>query len=86
MKIPQTIDKGFAVVLRGYGWVLDKLIIRPIFVGIILVGLAGVTWQFTQTLDQEYVPTEDHGSFFVAVRGPEGASFDYMENLSLIHI
>lgn len=80
LKIPQTIDKGFAVVLRGYGWVLDKLIMRPIFVGIILVGLAGVTWQFTQTLEQEYVPTEDRGSFFVAVRGPEGASFDYMEN------
>ena len=78
-KIPATIDRGFAVVLRGYGWVLDRLIKRPVLVGIVLIGLMGVTWQFTQSIKQEYVPTEDRGGFFVSVRGPEGASYAYME-------
>lgn len=78
-KIPEFIDKGFSVVLRGYSWVLDRLIRRPILVGLILFGLMGVTFQFTQTIKQEYVPAEDRGGFFVSIRGPEGASFSYME-------
>ena len=78
-KIPETIDRGFQVVLRGYGWVLDKILLRPILVGIVLAVLMGVSWQFSQNIRQEYVPQEDRGGFFVSVRGPEGASFEYME-------
>lgn len=78
-KIPATIDRGFNVVLRGYGWVLDKILRRPLLVGIGFVVLLGGSWQMSQSIQQEYVPKEDRGGFFVGVRGPEGASFDYME-------
>lgn len=78
-KIPATIDRGFGVVLRGYGWVLDKILLRPLLVGIAFVVMLGGSWQLSQTIQQEYVPKEDRGGFFVGVRGPEGASFDYME-------
>lgn len=78
-KLPAAVDKGFSVVLRGYGWILDRLIKRPLLVALILFGLMGVTWQFSQSIKQEYVPTEDRGGFFVGVRGPEGASYAFME-------
>lgn len=78
-KIPATIDRGFNVVLGGYGWVLDKILRRPLLVGIGFFVLLGGSWQMSQSIQQEYVPKEDRGGFFVGVRGPEGASFDYME-------
>lgn len=78
-RIPAAIDRGFGVILRGYGWVLDTLLLRPILVGVGFILLIGATWQVSQSLEQEYVPQEDRGAFFVGVRGPEGASFDYME-------
>lgn len=78
-KIPATIDRGFGVVLRGYGWVLDKILLRPLLVGVAFLVLLGGSWQLSQSIDQEYVPKEDRGGFFVGIRGPEGASFAYME-------
>jgi multidrug efflux pump len=78
-KIPDTIDRGFNVLLRGYGWVLDRILRRPIWVGLAFIVLLGGSWQLSQSIQQEYVPQEDRGGFFVGVRGPEGASFDYME-------
>ncbi|MDX1795399.1 MAG: efflux RND transporter permease subunit, partial [Hydrogenovibrio sp.] len=35
---------------------------------------------FAKHLPQEYVPKEDRGVFFVMVKGPEGATFDYMQS------
>ena len=77
--IPKTIDKGFDVLRSGYSWVLDRLIMRPIIVSALLLGLFFGGWTLSQTVEQEYVPREDRGAFFVAVRGPEGASYQYME-------
>lgn len=78
-KIPAAIDRGFTVVLRGYGWMLDKILLRPILVGLTFIALLGGSWQLSQNIQQEYVPQEDRGGFFVGIRGPEGASFAYME-------
>lgn len=33
-----------------------------------------------QKLPQEYVPKEDRGVFFIMVKAPEGATFDYMQS------
>jgi multidrug efflux pump len=77
--IPNTIDKGFGALRSGYGWILDRLIMRPIIVSALLIGLFFGGWTLSQTVEQEYVPREDRGAFFVAVRGPEGASYQYME-------
>jgi multidrug efflux pump len=52
---------------------------RPIAVGVVLVGLFAGAYSLSQTIEQEYVPVEDRGAFFVSIRGPEGASFEYME-------
>ncbi|MEO1642165.1 MAG: efflux RND transporter permease subunit, partial [Pseudomonadota bacterium] len=77
--IPRAVDSGFSVLRNGYGWVLDRLVMRPIVVGLVLLATLFSAWQLSQTVKQEYVPREDRGAFFTFVRGPEGASYAYME-------
>lgn len=77
--IPMGIDAVFSRLKGGYGWILNRLIYRPIVVSLVLVGIfAGAVWTYQQ-IDEEYVPREDRGTFFISIRGEEGASFDYME-------
>ncbi|MEO0816061.1 MAG: efflux RND transporter permease subunit [Pseudomonadota bacterium] len=77
--IPRAVDTGFGVIRSGYGWLLDRIILRPILMGVLLLSLFAGAWQLSQTVEEEYVPREDRGAFFVAVRGPQGASYAYME-------
>lgn len=76
--VPYGIDGAFSRLKAGYGWILDRLIYRPILVSVFLIGIfGGAVWLF-QNINEEYVPREDRGSFFISVRGEEGASFEYM--------
>ncbi|MEL6665616.1 MAG: efflux RND transporter permease subunit [Pseudomonadota bacterium] len=77
--LPRLVDRGFGVVRKGYSWLLKILIPRPILMAVLLGGLFLSTWGLSQRVTEEYVPREDRGAFFVAVRGPEGASYSYME-------
>jgi multidrug efflux pump len=77
--LPGLIDAIFNRLRDGYAVVLNQLIKRPILVGIILIGMFGGAYSLLKAIPQEYVPREDRGSFFIMVRGPEGASFDYMK-------
>ncbi|MEE2921378.1 MAG: efflux RND transporter permease subunit [Pseudomonadota bacterium] len=77
--LPNAIDTAFTRLRGGYAWILDRLIARPILVGLLLVGLSVGAFGLSQTIRQEYVPSEDRGAFFVSIRGPEGASYEYME-------
>ncbi|MEO1661220.1 MAG: efflux RND transporter permease subunit [Pseudomonadota bacterium] len=77
--LPRLVDGAFNIVRRGYSRLLNLLIPRPILMAILLTGLFGATYQLSQTVTEEYVPQEDRGAFFVVVRGPEGASYSYME-------
>ena len=77
--LPRMVDGAFGWIRSGYGRLLDVLIPRPLVMAIALSGLFGATYQLSQTVTEEYVPREDRGAFFVVVRGPEGASYSYME-------
>lgn len=77
--LPNAIDTAFTRLRGGYAWILDRLIARPILVGLLIVGLSVGAFGLSQTIRQEYVPSEDRGAFFVSIRGPEGASYEYME-------
>jgi multidrug efflux pump len=77
--LPRIIDGGFRKLRGGYAVLLNQLIKRPIVVGLVLIALFAGAYSLLRTVPQEYVPREDRGSFFVMVRGPEGASFDYMK-------
>ena len=77
--MPKAVDRVFGKVLVGYGWIIDRLLKRPLLVGLVLIGLLGGAVYGVNNIQQEYVPIEDRGGFFVGVRGPEGASYAYME-------
>ncbi len=61
-----------------YGKILQSCLkVRWLFL-LLLVGIAvGAAWLY-QELPQEYAPKEDRGAFFVIIKGPEGATYNYM--------
>jgi len=72
------LDRLFQPIQRGYAAILRLLVAVPILVLPVFGGLVyGAYWLY-ETLPSEYVPNEDRGGFNVFVKGPEGASFDYM--------
>ena len=77
--LPGLMDSAFKRLRGGYAVVLNQLIGRPIALGVLLLALFGGAYSLLRIVPQEYVPQEDRGSFFIMVRGPEGASFDYMK-------
>ena len=76
---PRIINSAFKAMRSGYGVLLTVLIPRPIAAAALLLGIMAGSVAIMQNVEEEYVPREDRGAFFVAVRGPEGASFEYME-------
>ncbi len=76
--LPNAVDYIFRLAKSLYGIVFDIIVKWPV---IMILGLAAAfvaIWLLFTTLGQEYAPREDRGAFFIQVRGPEGASFEYM--------
>lgn len=76
---PRLIGIMFDGLKVAYGWLLSFLLPRPIIVAILMAGAVYGSFTVFEKLESEYVPQEDRGAFFVAVRGPEGATYSYME-------
>ena len=73
------IHRFFGIVKKGYlralgGALKARALVAAAFVALMI----GSAYLFQNT-DQEFAPYEDRGAFFVIVRGPEGASFNYIE-------
>lgn len=71
VKPNRTLTRGFGKLLKvnlRYPWMIFSIL------GLII---AALVWQAPK-VPQELVPKEDRGAFFVSVKGPEGASFEYM--------
>ncbi|GAB6068935.1 efflux RND transporter permease subunit [Thiomicrorhabdus hydrogeniphila] len=47
---------------------------------LVFIGLVGTGVYFASDVPKEYVPKEDRGAFFVMVKGPEGATYEYMQS------
>ncbi|MCB0336350.1 MAG: efflux RND transporter permease subunit, partial [Bdellovibrionales bacterium] len=78
-KISQTVDAYVAKVRERYDSLLSKTLARPKQAMILVLGLCLLGYGLFRFLPAEYAPNEDRGAFFVLVNGPEGASYDYME-------
>lgn len=64
---------------RVYSRWIGAWIRRPIYmIALFAMMIVASVWLYQQTA-QEFAPTEDRGAFFVRISGPEGASYDYME-------
>jgi len=59
---------------------LVKNLRQPIWALLVFTGVILSLIFLSQKVPQEYVPKEDRGVFFVMVKGPEGATFDYMQS------
>lgn len=77
--LPRIVDRGFEGLRAGYGWLLTKTVRQPLILVIAVVASLSGSWVLFDAVEEEYVPEEDRGAFFVFVRGPEGASFEFME-------
>ncbi len=77
-RLTRAIDHNFTVVngiyRRGLGFALRHSVI--VVVGFFAIVALSVV--LLRIIPQEYTPEEDRGSFFTFVRGPEGATYEYM--------
>ncbi len=72
------IDGIFQKLAAGYERFLNAALNHP-RVGILaFLALLVASVSIFQFLPTEYAPREDRGAFFVQIRGPEGANFEYM--------
>lgn len=75
-KFGQIIDRVFTWVESGYVRVLKRTLAYP-WMAAALIVLSGVlSYGMMQFVEQEFVPPEDRGTFYVMVRSEEGASFE----------
>jgi len=73
------VDGIFGIVRFIYRIFLIIIVKLPgLAVGALIASAAFAGWLIDQ-IPSEYTPTEDRGSFFVFVSGPEGATYSYME-------
>jgi multidrug efflux pump len=78
-RMVKKVDRIFRRARRGYMFVLVKVIKRPVIVAAIFLMLMGGIALLYPNVKQEFTPREDRGAFFIAVSGPEGASYKYIE-------
>ncbi|AXE62780.1 multidrug transporter AcrB [Hyphomonas sp. CACIAM 19H1] len=75
----QRIDRFVDKVRGVYSRIFDFLVRRPLAIALATLAIMIGSWFIFQDLESEYAPREDRGGFFMSIRGPEGASFEYME-------
>ncbi len=78
-RLANAVDRSFRRLATGYRAVLNPIIHKPwMAVGVIAL-IAGCSYGMFISLPEEYAPAEDRGMLLVWMRGPEGASPDYMD-------
>lgn len=78
-RLVRVVDRFFGKFRRGYNRVIKACLLRPWWVVIAFVGMTGVSAFLITVIPSEYTPREDRGAFFILVNGPEGASYQYMQ-------
>ncbi len=78
-RIAQWLDRFFKRLATQYRGVLERIVRRPWLTVFGAAALTGVAFVLIGLLPSEYAPKEDRGVFFVMMRGPEGASFEYTD-------
>ncbi|RMF97170.1 MAG: efflux RND transporter permease subunit [Gammaproteobacteria bacterium] len=72
------LDRGFRWLSDGYRALLIPLLRRPWIAVLLVLATGGGSYLMFSALPSEYAPVEDRGMMFVWMRGPEGASPQYM--------
>lgn len=72
-------NRFYKTARSGYMIILRSSLKHPILVTLIFFGLIGGTAWLYPNITQEFAPKEDRGAFFISVTGPEGSSYQYIE-------
>ncbi|MES2823150.1 MAG: efflux RND transporter permease subunit [Pseudomonadota bacterium] len=78
-KFKERVDNGMQRLRERY----QKAILTSLDKKYFMIGLFALLllacFGLAKIIPSEYAPKEDRGSFFIVVNGPEGATYDYME-------
>ncbi|MCB1644658.1 MAG: efflux RND transporter permease subunit [Pseudomonadales bacterium] len=77
--VTRTVDRSFAWVQRAYHDGLHWSLNHAWVIVTIVVTLCAGTWILVREVPTAFAPTEDQGVFFTRISGPEGASFEFMQ-------
>ena len=69
----------FRALAAAYRAAMSHALRAPQVALLVVAGVCAGGWALYSSLAQEYSPTEDRGMIILMVRGPEGASLDYMD-------
>lgn len=78
--LTRKVDDVFRWLQRSYDAALRFALPNPAIIVTAAIGMAVGTWWLSQQLPSAFSPKEDQGTFITFIRGPEGASFDFMRN------
>ena len=70
---------AFRALAGSYRAGMTRALKAPWLALVLVTAVTAGGWLLFNNLDQEYTPTEDRGMLVMMVRGPEGASLDYMD-------
>jgi multidrug efflux pump len=73
------VNAAMGAVERGYRAALRVALGSPIVVLGLAAAFAGAAALIYEQTPRELAPKEDRGVFFVSIRGPQGATLDYMD-------
>ena len=78
-RLTQMIDHNFSVVNGIYRRLLTFVLRHWIIAVVTFLAILATSVLLIRVIPSEYTPDEDRGSFFTFVRGPEGATYEYMK-------
>ncbi|WP_193165632.1 efflux RND transporter permease subunit [Microbulbifer hainanensis] len=78
-RLTRLMDAQLARLQRGYRSALESLLRRRWLAGFGFAAVLAFALLAVKLIPGEYAPREDRGAFFLLVNGPEGASYQYMQ-------
>ena len=78
-RLTRMIDHNFTVVNGIYRRMLTFVLRHWIIAVVTFLAILASSVLLIRVIPSEYTPDEDRGSFFTFVRGPEGATYEYMK-------
>jgi multidrug efflux pump len=73
------IDAFFEKLQTAYGNSLEGVLRHPKRVAFFVALCVPFAWLLLKAIPTEFSPTEDRGVFFMSMRGPEGAGYEYSQ-------
>lgn len=74
MRWLRPVEKGITGLSLAYTWLIDRMLVRIRWVGLVFVVLVGVVIGLAMTTPTGFVPEEDQGFLFIDVQLPDAAS------------